>query len=85
MGGVLKKEGIDIVLWLIRIVVQQKPTQYYKEIIFQLKKILKRNTVIFNFKKEIMVFLQMKITGVSERRYISMTGRETLNKYRKIF
>ena len=78
MGGVLKKEGIDIVLWLIRIVVQQKPTQYYKEIIFQLKKILKRNTVIFNFKKEIMVFLQMKITGVSERRYISMTGRETL-------
>ena len=42
VGGVLKKEGIDIVLWLIRIVVQQKPTQHRKTIILQLKS-LKQN------------------------------------------
>lgn len=30
-------------------------------------------------------FLQIKVTIVTEIRYISMTGRETINKYRKLF
>ena len=34
-----RKEGIDVYLWLIHIVVQQKPKQHWKAITLQLKKI----------------------------------------------
>ena len=36
--GRFYREGIYIYLWLIHVVVWQKPTQYYKAIILQLKK-----------------------------------------------
>jgi len=36
-GGRLKREGMCIELWLIRIVVWQKPTQHCKAIFLQLK------------------------------------------------
>ena len=32
-----KREGIYVYLWMIHIVVWQKPTQYCKAVIFQLK------------------------------------------------
>ena len=37
MGGRFRREGIYVCLWLIHVDVWQKPTQYYKAIIFQLK------------------------------------------------
>ena len=39
VGGIFKREGtyIYIYLWLIYIVIWQKPTQHYKVIILQLK------------------------------------------------
>ena len=37
MGGRLKREGINVYLWLIHVVVWQKSTEYCKAIIIQLK------------------------------------------------
>ena len=37
MGGRFKREGTYVYLWLILVDVWQKPTQYCKAIIFQLK------------------------------------------------
>ena len=37
-GGSFKREGIYVYLWLIHVDIWQKPRQYYKAIIFQLKK-----------------------------------------------
>ena len=53
-GGTFKKEAIYVYLWLIHIVVQQKPTEHCKAIIFQSKINLKRklkNYKIFNVYK----------------------------------
>ena len=36
-GGRFKREGIEVNLWLIHVDVWQKPTQYCKAIILQLK------------------------------------------------
>ena len=36
--GRFKREGTYVYLWLIQVDVWQKPTQFYKAIIFQLKK-----------------------------------------------
>ena len=36
-GGRLRREGAYVYLWLIRVVVWQKPTRYCKAIISQLK------------------------------------------------
>ena len=38
LGEKFKREGTYVYLWLIDVDVWQKPTQYYKTIIFQLKK-----------------------------------------------
>ena len=38
MGGRLQREWIQVYLWLIHVVVRQKPTQHCKAIILQLKK-----------------------------------------------
>ena len=38
VGWRLKREGICVCLWLIRVVVQQKPTQHCKAIILQFQK-----------------------------------------------
>jgi len=35
--GRFKREGIYVYLWLIHVNIWQKPTQYYKAIILQLK------------------------------------------------
>ena len=37
MGGRFKREGTDVYLWLIHADVRQKPTQYCKAIIPQIK------------------------------------------------
>ena len=37
MGGRFKREGTYVYLWLIHVDVWQKPTQYFKAIILQLK------------------------------------------------
>ena len=37
VGGRFKRKGPYVYLWLIHIVVWQKPTQHYKAIILQLK------------------------------------------------
>ena len=38
VGGRFQREGTYVYLWLIHVVVWQKPTQHYKPTIFQLKK-----------------------------------------------
>ena len=43
--GRLERDGIYVYLWLICVVVQQKPTQCCKAIFLQLKKKLKKNGV----------------------------------------
>ena len=43
VGGRLKSKGMNVYLWLIHIVMWQKPTQHCKAIILQLN--------IFQFKK----------------------------------
>ena len=45
-GRRFKREGTDINLWLIHVDIWQKPAQYYKAIIFQLK-------INKNFKKSL--------------------------------
>ena len=47
MGWRFKREGTYVYLWLIHVEVQQKPTQYWKAVILQLK---------INFKKAVLVF-----------------------------
>ena len=37
VGGRLKREGTYVYLWLIHVAIWKKPTQYFKEIILQLK------------------------------------------------
>ena len=37
VGGRLKKKGAHVYLWLIHVEIWQKPTQYFKAIILQLK------------------------------------------------
>ena len=37
VGGSFQREGMSVYLWLIHVDVWQKPTQYCKVIIFQLK------------------------------------------------
>ena len=39
VGGRFKKEGTYVYLWLIQVVVREKPTQPGKAIILQLKKV----------------------------------------------
>ena len=46
VGGRFKREGTYIYLWLIPIDIWQKPTQYCKAIIFQLKQIKKNKLYI---------------------------------------
>ena len=41
VGGRFKSEGTNVYLWLIHIDIRQKPTQYCKAIIFQLKQMKK--------------------------------------------
>ena len=37
VGGMIKREGAHVYIWLIHVNVQQKPTPYCKAIILQLK------------------------------------------------
>ena len=37
MGGRLRREGLYVYLWLIPVVIPQKPTKHCEAIIFQLK------------------------------------------------
>ena len=55
MGGRFKREGTYVCLWLIHVVVGQKPTQYCKAIILHLKisfknSKLKSNIIIISIK-----------------------------------
>ena len=59
LGGRLRRKGIYVYLQLIHIVVQQKPTQHCRAIIFQLKihlkmekKMIHSNTYFYNRKLE---------------------------------
>ena len=38
VGGTFKREGTYVDLWMTHVEVWQKPTQYFKAIILQLKK-----------------------------------------------
>ena len=42
MGEGFRREGIHVCLWLIHVDVWQRPTQYCKALILQLKKIEKK-------------------------------------------
>ena len=64
-GGVeqrFKREKTDVSLWLIHIVVQQKPTQHCKAIIFQLRIIFKKY-----IKKSIVTYLMKNILAYKFR------------------
>ena len=50
MGGRFKREGTYIYLWLIHVDVWQKPTQFYKAIILQLKNKFKIKKVILEIR-----------------------------------
>ena len=52
-GGSFKREGKYVYLWLIHVDIWQKPRQYYKAIIFQLKKkfFFKENPVVSSLGK----------------------------------
>ena len=52
VGGTFRKEGTCVYLWLIHIVVQQKPTQHCKAIILQLKINIKNLLIL----KEVIQF-----------------------------
>ena len=53
VGGRFKREGIYVYLWLIRVVVPQKPTQHFKAIIFQLNIKKKKKTPNKNTGKDL--------------------------------
>ena len=46
VGGRFKREGTYVYLWLIHVGVWQKPTQYFKAIILQLKINLKKKSAM---------------------------------------
>ena len=50
-GGRFRREGTYVSLWLIYVDVWQKPTQYYKAIVLQLKINLKKKGCSFIKKK----------------------------------
>ena len=56
VGGSLKREGIYVYLWLIHIVVWQKPIQHCKAIIHQIKKQLASTFLIIVFVSTILHF-----------------------------
>ena len=55
VGGKFKREGTYVYLWLIHVDVWQKPTQYWKAIIFQLKINFK------NFKKRVFLHGELAV------------------------
>ena len=50
MGGSFKREVTHVYLWLIHVDVWQKPTQFYKAIILQLKNKFKIKKVILEIR-----------------------------------
>ena len=51
MGERFKREGTYVFLWLIHVDVRQRPVQYCKAVILQLKtKILEKNLKVFHLK-----------------------------------
>ena len=52
MGQMFKREGTYLYLWLIHVDVWQKPTQYWKAIILQLKRNIKKTILVFFLKDE---------------------------------
>ena len=64
-GGRFKKETIYVNLWLICVVVQQKPTQYCKAIFLHLKINLK-NSLIILIKNCSGLFLPFKISVLNK-------------------
>ena len=63
MGGRFKREGTYVYLWLVHVDVWQKPIQYYKAVVVQLKinKILK---------------VSIKLQPVSETWYFQNVGEK---------
>ena len=53
-GGRLKREGTYVYLWLIHIVLRQKPTQYCKATTFQLKISLKNLNLYMSIQSSII-------------------------------
>ena len=52
VGGRLKREGTYVYLWLIHVVLRQKPTQYCKATTFQLKIKFKIFKSIYEYSKQ---------------------------------
>ena len=48
MGAAVRMEGTPVYLWLTHVDVWQKPSQYCKVIILQLKQIIKRDPVLLS-------------------------------------
>ena len=69
MGGRSKREGTYVYLWLIHADIWQKPTQYYKAIILQLK-----------MKKKLSLQITNAREGV-EKRELSYTVGGNINWY----
>ena len=56
-GGRLKREEMYLYLWLIHVVVQQKPTQRYKAIILQLKNKVSSLSLLLWVTVSVMTFI----------------------------
>ena len=61
-GGRFRREGTYVSLWLIYVDVWQKPTQYYKAIVLQLKINLKKKGCSFIKKKRSPLKLILLLT-----------------------
>ena len=58
MGGGFRREGTYVYLWLIHVDVWQKPTQYYKTTILQVKKKRERERVEDNSPNFVILLIE---------------------------
>ena len=72
VAGRFKREGTWVNLWLIHVDVWQKPLQYCKAIIFQLK------IIFFFFEKELSFFFFGCICGLPDLSSPTMDGNHAL-------
>ena len=80
-GGSRGRENIYIYikLWLLRVVVWQKPTQHCKTIFLQLKK--KRSNSIIRFETHVLVFKFSKV--MSRPRKLVLSTKQELGSWRE--
>ena len=80
IGGRLKRKGTHVYLWLIHVEIWQRPTQYCKAIIFQLK--IKKLKYILKKKKVYMYMDQLAKGNIGQKKQVAYILYETI--YRNV-